>query len=214
MPSAQINQYIAQRAELLADGLLARLDTIRTPARRAQAMRSALRKLRMNEIVFSQMAGGINLRRALISGYASYIRGAAGIGPGLGNGEDAEEPAPDSWEVGVEQAGDALDLIDRIADTAGSIGNTVADMWGAFGGGDPPPPPPPPRPDPVKIAQLAPGAAYLRRIGRLQRVSAPGANGGITAAVSGIPTWALVGGAAALAGGAYYLLVAKKKPGK
>ena len=198
MPNGTINQHIAQRAEMLADGLLARLDTIRTPARRAQAMRSALRKLRMNEIVFSQMAGGINVRRALISGYAAYLRGAAGLGPALGNG--------DSWSEGIEQAGDVLDIIDAAAAAAGTIGNTAADLWGAFGGGNPPPPPPPPpRPDPVKV---------LRRIGRLQRVSAPGADEGIPAAVSGIPTWALVGGAAAVAGGAYYLLVAKKKPGK
>ncbi len=79
-----VDLYIPQRAEYLADSLLARLDTIRTPARRAQAMRSALRKLRLNEIVYGQVAGGINLRRALISGYGAYIRGHAGLGPALG----------------------------------------------------------------------------------------------------------------------------------
>lgn len=188
-----IDLYITQRAEQLADRMLARIDTIRTPARRAQALRSALRKLGLNEVVFAQVAGGVNMRRALISAYGDYLRTAAGLSTGLGT----------TWEEGVEQAGDVLDLIDRATSTAGQIGETVADVWGAFGGGGGAGVPAPAATTSVRRYTIQP-LPQIRRF-----TSATGTPTQQASILDSIPTWALVGGAAVAAGGVYYFVTRK-----
>jgi hypothetical protein len=198
-----INSVIAQRAEWLADRMLARLQTIRTPARRAQALRSALRKLRINDQAVAQVAGGVNLRRALISAYGDYIRSHAGLSTGMGT----------TYTEARDQAGVVLDIINDVAETAGTVGETVVGLWDSFTGGPPPPPPPAPAviPDPAK---LAPGVHRLRRMGGLRRVGADTTGVdvfGSDIGLSNIPPWILVGGAAAAAGLGYYLITSKKK---
>jgi hypothetical protein len=210
---ATINQAVAQRAEFLADRMLARLQTIRTPHRRALALRSALRKLGVNEQVAAQVGAGINMRRALVSAYGDFIRSYAGIGGGMGTTQD--------FETGLYQAGQVLDLIDTATDVAGNIGETMADVWGAFtGGSQPPPPPPPPDPaKPVQVAQVMGGKEGLERLSRFARMvrrdstqpSGGGAGGGIIETAEGISPWILAGGAAAIAGIGYYLVTKKKK---
>ncbi len=200
---ADINSYIAQQAEALTDRILARLQNIPTPARRAQALRSILRKLRINDQVVAQVGGGVNLRRAMISGYGDYIRLHAGIGSGLG-----DDPKAGGGAAGSASA--VLGIINQVVETAGAVGETVAGLWGAFGGGGGGGGSTPPPADPPKISSRAPGYDVARIMAQTTPYQDDSFRvGGLS--LGNIPPMVLIGGAAAAAGLGYYLLTSKKK---
>lgn len=207
-----IDGYIAQQAENLTDRILARLQNVRTPAQQAQALRSVLRKLGINDQVVAQVSGGVNLRRAMISGYGDYIRAHAGIGSGLSDDPKA------SGGSAADAVSNVVGIINQVVDAASAVGETVAGLWGAFGGGSEPPLPPPPPADPVKPARYA--AAWMQDPAKRQSIigmvrAGPNTQSGGTfgegISLSNIPPMVLIGGAAAAAGLGYYLITSKKK---